>query len=56
MAVVFGGEYARALVGDRWPWFMLALNMALYVVVMVIPDRQYARFYTWLNKHGWAPR
>ena len=20
-----------------------------------IPDRQYARFCTWLDKHGWAP-
>ena len=35
---------------------MIATVMAAQVIVMVIPDRHYARLYTWLNKHGWAPR
>jgi hypothetical protein len=42
-AVAFGGEFLlRALVGDWWPWFMIATVMAAQVIVMVIPDRHYA--------------
>jgi hypothetical protein len=32
----------RAQVGDWWPWFMIAVIVALQVFVMVIPDRHYA--------------
>jgi hypothetical protein len=41
--VAFGLEFLlRTLVGDWWPWFMTALNMSLYVLVIVIPDCHYA--------------
>ncbi|MFZ0854507.1 MAG: hypothetical protein WAO08_35570 [Hyphomicrobiaceae bacterium] len=61
MVIFLGGGLAlewllRVLVDEWWPlpWFILI--MAAQVVVMVIPERQYARFRVWLDRHGMAPR
>jgi acyl-CoA synthetase (AMP-forming)/AMP-acid ligase II len=54
MVIFLGGGLAlewllRVLVDEWWPlpWFILI--MAAQVVVMVIPERQYARFRVWLE-------
>ena len=57
MGVGLGIEWVlRALVGEWWPLPWIALIMAAQVIAMVIPDRRYARFRVWLDKHGMAPR
>ena len=44
LAVAFGLEFVlRALVSDWWPWFWLALIMAAHLLVVVLPDRHFAR-------------
>ena len=57
MAVGLGLEVLlRALVGEWWPLPWFALIMGTQVVAMVLPERHYARFRVWLDKHGMAPR
>jgi len=46
----------RTLVGEWRPLAWFILIMAAQVTAMVLPDRQYARFRVWLDKHGMAPR
>ena len=57
MGVGLGLEWVlRALVGEWWPLPWIALIIAAQVIAMVIPDRHYAQFRVWLDKHGMAPR
>ena len=55
MAVGLALEFVlRCLPGEWWLWPWIALVMPAQVTTMVIPDRHYARFRVWLDKHGMA--
>ena len=61
MVIFLGGGLGlewllRALVGEWWLLWWWALVLAVQVGMMVLPERHWARFRIWLDRHGMAPR